>query len=77
MLRMTTALAAAAATVAITAAGAHAAAPRTAARVPADQPPYAYKDCVSAAKQKGESPSYAKWHCDELVKKGWVKKPHS
>ncbi|MFI0740327.1 hypothetical protein ACH4PU_19900 [Streptomyces sp. NPDC021100] len=43
--------------------------------VPADQPPFPYADCISAAKKKGETASYAKWHCDELVKKGWVKPP--
>ncbi|KAB7839570.1 hypothetical protein J7W19_31730 [Streptomyces mobaraensis NBRC 13819 = DSM 40847] len=43
--------------------------------VPADQPPFPYADCISAARKKGESASYAKWHCDELVKKGWVKPP--
>ncbi|MFF4185383.1 hypothetical protein ACFYZ9_19490 [Streptomyces sp. NPDC001691] len=38
-------------------------------------PPYAYQDCLKATKQKGESPSHSKWHCDQLVKKGWVKPP--
>ncbi|WP_171171529.1 hypothetical protein [Streptomyces sp. I05A-00742] len=48
---------------------------RPARAVPADQPPYPYADCLGAAKKHGESASYAKWHCDELVKKGWVKPP--
>ncbi|MBZ4323927.1 hypothetical protein [Streptomyces huiliensis] len=43
--------------------------------VPADQPPFPYADCISAAKKNGESAAHAKWHCDELVKKGWVKPP--
>ncbi|MGK5638868.1 hypothetical protein ACSNOK_11230 [Streptomyces sp. URMC 126] len=43
--------------------------------VRADQPPFPYTDCINAAKKHGESASYAKWHCDELVKKGWVKPP--
>ncbi|GHF67557.1 hypothetical protein GCM10010218_56300 [Streptomyces mashuensis] len=45
-------------------------------RVPADnQPPWPYADCLKAAKQHKESPKYARWHCDELVKKGWIKPP--
>ncbi|KUL46019.1 hypothetical protein ADL22_10895 [Streptomyces sp. NRRL F-4489] len=42
----------------------------------ADKPPFPYADCIHAAvKQKGESPKYARWHCNLLVQKGWVKKP--
>ncbi|MEU5418959.1 hypothetical protein [Streptomyces sp. NPDC020667] len=41
----------------------------------ADQPPFPYADCINAAKQNKESAAHAKWHCDELVKKGWIKKP--
>ncbi|GAA2725290.1 MULTISPECIES: hypothetical protein [Streptomyces] len=71
--RLVTVLAAAAMGTAV-AAGPAAAAP---VRVPTgmDQPPWPYKDCLAAAKQHKESPAYAKWHCDELVKKGWIKKP--
>ncbi|GAA0587031.1 hypothetical protein [Streptomyces crystallinus] len=37
-------------------------------------PPFAYADCIDAAvKQKHETPSHAKWHCDLLVQKGWVR----
>ncbi|MFJ9041783.1 hypothetical protein ACIRF8_35095 [Streptomyces sp. NPDC102406] len=42
---------------------------------PVQGPPFPYQDCLKATKQKGESPSYGKWHCDQLVKKGWVKPP--
>lgn len=45
----------------------------SAAPVSKDGPPFPYKDCLAATKAKGESPSYGKWHCDQLVKKGWVK----
>ncbi|WKK23766.1 hypothetical protein QZH56_34600 [Streptomyces olivoreticuli] len=38
-------------------------------------PPFPYADCIKAAKDNKESPSYAKWHCDQLVQKGWVKRP--
>ncbi|MEV4437289.1 hypothetical protein [Streptomyces sp. NPDC049555] len=39
-------------------------------------PPYPYKECVdTAVKQKKESPRYAKWHCDQLVKRGYIKPP--
>ncbi|AYG82342.1 hypothetical protein DWB77_04514 [Streptomyces hundungensis] len=47
----------------------------SAAPVSKPAPPYSYKDCMKATKQKGESASYSKWHCDQLVKKGWVKPP--
>ncbi|KNB50591.1 hypothetical protein AC230_21905 [Streptomyces caatingaensis] len=40
-----------------------------------DQPPYPYADCLAAAKKNHETPAHAKWHCDELVKKGWIKPP--
>ncbi|MCA6091204.1 hypothetical protein LE181_03345 [Streptomyces sp. SCA3-4] len=50
--------------------------PRPQTNVRADQPPFPYADCIAAAKKKGESPGYAKWHCDELVKKGWIKPPN-
>ncbi|MWA08377.1 hypothetical protein [Streptomyces sp. BA2] len=39
-------------------------------------PPYPYADCLAATKQKGESPSYGRWHCDQLVKKGYVLPPN-
>ncbi|BCM71671.1 hypothetical protein ACWDUC_13810 [Streptomyces tricolor] len=42
-----------------------------------EQPPYPYASCLAAAKQHGESPSYAVWHCDQLVQKGWVLPPRS
>ncbi|MFG2723051.1 hypothetical protein ACGFW5_32835 [Streptomyces sp. NPDC048416] len=45
----------------------------SAAPVSKPAPPYSYASCLAATKQKGESPSYGKWHCDQLVKKGWVK----
>ncbi|RLU81785.1 hypothetical protein CTZ27_31770 [Streptomyces griseocarneus] len=48
---------------------------RTAVLVPGGQPPFPYEDCLDAARQHKESPDHAKWHCDELVKKGWVKPP--
>ncbi|MEU2064893.1 hypothetical protein [Streptomyces sp. NPDC013455] len=41
------------------------------------QPPYTWASCLEAAKQHGESPSYAQWHCDQLVQKGWVLPPES
>lgn len=44
--------------------------------VPGEQPPWPYADCLDAAKQHKETPEYAKWHCDELVKKGWIKPPN-
>ncbi|MFH8793526.1 hypothetical protein [Streptomyces sp. NPDC017941] len=47
-----------------------------AASAPLDGPPYAYKDCLKATADKGESPAQGKWHCNELVKKGWVKPPN-
>lgn len=43
----------------------------------ASGPPYSYAECIAAAKKKGESARHAKWHCDQLVKKGWVKPPRS
>ncbi|UQI45488.1 hypothetical protein M1P56_14575 [Streptomyces sp. HU2014] len=42
-----------------------------------DQPPFRYADCFRVAKKRGETPAHAKWHCDELVKKGWVKPPQA
>ncbi|MEU1023212.1 hypothetical protein ABZ366_14230 [Streptomyces sp. NPDC005904] len=39
-------------------------------------PPFPYADCLKATAQKGESRAYGKWHCDQLVKKGWVKPAH-
>ncbi|MGW8375626.1 hypothetical protein [Streptomyces sp. ODS28] len=36
-------------------------------------PPFPYQDCIKATQKKGESPSKGKAHCDQLVKKGWVK----
>lgn len=48
----------------------------TAQAAPAQGPPYPYADCIKATAQKGESPSYGKWHCDQLVKKGWIKPPN-
>jgi hypothetical protein len=39
-------------------------------------PPYRYADCLAATKAKGESPSYRRWHCDQLVKKGYVSPPN-
>ncbi|MFI7387344.1 hypothetical protein [Streptomyces sp. NPDC049813] len=47
----------------------------SAAPVTGDGPPFRYADCLKATKAKGESPSYGKWHCDQLVKKGWVSPP--
>ncbi|WP_406344043.1 hypothetical protein [Streptomyces sp. NBC_00648] len=38
-------------------------------------PPFPYTDCIKATAQHGESRAYGKWHCDQLVKKGWVKPP--
>ncbi|MFI9203242.1 hypothetical protein [Streptomyces sp. NPDC053048] len=80
---MSIALAAAAAAVCATVtstAAAQSAVPEHRAQVrvpgPGDQPPFRYADCVKlAVEQRHESPSYAKWHCDQLVKKGWVKPP--
>ncbi|WP_329404989.1 hypothetical protein [Streptomyces melanogenes] len=42
---------------------------------PDQGPPFPYADCIKATAQKGESKSYGKWHCDQLVRKGWVKPP--
>ncbi|MEU1820650.1 hypothetical protein ABZ543_36535 [Streptomyces roseifaciens] len=39
------------------------------------KPPFSYEDCLKAAKKHGESARYSKWHCDQLVKKGWVRHP--
>ncbi|GGL60947.1 hypothetical protein GCM10010129_00640 [Streptomyces fumigatiscleroticus] len=39
------------------------------------EPPYPYENCLAGAKQLGESPSHAKWHCDGLVRKGWFLPP--
>ncbi|MEU7135063.1 hypothetical protein [Streptomyces sp. NPDC046261] len=83
MRRMNVVVAVALAVIAFSGTSASASAVRTApaahspAGLRADQPPFPYKDCLSAAKQHGESPAYAKWHCDELVKKGWVKRPQA
>ncbi len=42
----------------------------------ADKPPYRYADCVKTAeKQNHETSHHARWHCNILVQKGWVKKP--
>ncbi|WP_424889460.1 hypothetical protein [Streptomyces sp. XH2] len=41
----------------------------------ADKPPFPYADCIKATKKRGESKRYGKWHCDQLVKKGWVRPP--
>ncbi|MEV5510372.1 hypothetical protein [Streptomyces orinoci] len=77
MRRLTIALAAAVFAVGgLGASAASAASPRTP-RVGGDQPPFPYADCIKAAKNNGESAAHAKWHCDELVKKGWVKRPKS
>ncbi|MFI0912752.1 hypothetical protein [Streptomyces abikoensis] len=39
-------------------------------------PPWPYKDCMDTAiSQHKETPSHAKWHCDQLVQKGWIKPP--
>ncbi|MEV4928050.1 hypothetical protein [Streptomyces roseoverticillatus] len=43
--------------------------------MPADKPPFPYADCIKATKKRGESSRYGKWHCDQLVKKGWVRPP--
>ncbi|MGK5733687.1 hypothetical protein [Streptomyces sp. URMC 124] len=39
------------------------------------KPPFSYEDCIKATKKRGESARYGKWHCDQLVKKGWVRRP--
>lgn len=79
MRRMRIAVAAAAvaiATIGVPVAAAQAApAPHPMVRALGDQPPFPYRDCMDAAKKKGEKPGYAKWHCDQLVKKGWVRRP--
>ncbi|MET9518468.1 hypothetical protein [Streptomyces sp. NPDC002994] len=39
-------------------------------------PPFPYADCIQAAKEhQKETDAQAKWHCDLLVKKGWVSPP--
>lgn len=43
---------------------------------PADEPPFPYSECLKATAKHGESPSHGKWHCDQLVKKGWVTPPN-
>ncbi|MFF7023139.1 hypothetical protein ACFY97_19310 [Streptomyces klenkii] len=43
--------------------------------MPADKPPFPYADCIKATQKRGESKRYGKWHCDQLVKKGWVRPP--
>ncbi|MFD9485705.1 hypothetical protein ACFWBX_17315 [Streptomyces sp. NPDC059991] len=42
---------------------------------PVQGPPFPYADCIKATAQHGESRAYGKWHCDQLVKRGWVKPP--
>ncbi|MEV7198130.1 hypothetical protein AB0N81_41050 [Streptomyces sp. NPDC093510] len=42
---------------------------------PLQGPPFPYADCLKATADKGESPAQGKWHCDQLVRKGWVKPP--
>ncbi|WP_150181751.1 hypothetical protein [Streptomyces venezuelae] len=44
-----------------------------AASAPEQGPPFPYQDCLKATKDKGESPSQSRWHCDQLVEKGWVR----
>ncbi|MEV1025838.1 hypothetical protein [Streptomyces sp. NPDC050264] len=40
------------------------------------KPPYTYASCLQAVKeQRKETGSQARWHCDQLVKKGWVAPP--
>ncbi|MEU7039981.1 hypothetical protein AB0A77_02845 [Streptomyces varsoviensis] len=39
-------------------------------------PPFPYADCIKATAKKGESAAQGKWHCDQLVQKGWVKPPN-
>ncbi|MEU2788779.1 hypothetical protein [Streptomyces sp. NPDC007100] len=56
--------------------GASAVTAQAASAAPVQGPPFPYADCLAATKKKGESPSYRKWHCDQLVKKGWVKPPN-
>ncbi|MEV0281212.1 hypothetical protein AB0I22_33165 [Streptomyces sp. NPDC050610] len=70
MRRMSAALALA---IAVGGLGASAAAAQAAAP---QGPPFPYADCLKATAKKGESPAQAKWHCDQLVKKGWVKQPN-
>ncbi|MFD4628661.1 hypothetical protein ACFVYR_02000 [Streptomyces sp. NPDC058284] len=48
----------------------------SAAAVSKSGPPFPYADCLAATKKKGESPSHGRWHCDQLVKKGWVSPPN-
>ncbi|GGY12029.1 hypothetical protein [Streptomyces hiroshimensis] len=50
-------------------------APPSAVHAPAAKPPFSYEDCLKAAKKHGESARYSRWHCDQLVKKGWVRLP--
>ncbi|WP_382050996.1 hypothetical protein [Streptomyces aureoversilis] len=50
-------------------------APPSAAHAAPAKPPFSYEDCLKAAKKHGESARYGKWHCDQLVKKGWVRHP--
>ncbi|AZM56688.1 hypothetical protein DMA15_32315 [Streptomyces sp. WAC 01529] len=42
---------------------------------PVQGPPFPYADCLKATADKGESRAQGKWHCDQLVKKGWVTPP--
>ena len=43
----------------------------------ASEPPFPYSDCLDAPAKHGESPSHGKWHCNQLVKKGWVTPPNN
>ncbi|GAA0491059.1 hypothetical protein ACFQ2B_32985 [Streptomyces stramineus] len=52
------------------------AAPENRPQVRAEEPPFPYADCLRAAKQqRKETHAQATWHCDQLVKKGWVTPP--
>ncbi|WP_144440806.1 hypothetical protein [Streptomyces roseifaciens] len=50
-------------------------APPSAVHATSAKPPFSYEDCLKAAKKHGESARYSRWHCDQLVKKGWVRQP--
>ncbi|WP_158708981.1 hypothetical protein [Streptomyces sp. NRRL S-920] len=56
--------------------GLSAATAQAAPAAPVQGPPFPYADCLKATKAKGESPRYGRWHCNQLVKKGWVKPPN-
>ncbi|WP_373979813.1 hypothetical protein [Streptomyces sp. TLI_146] len=47
----------------------------TAQAAPVQGPPFPYADCIKATAQHGETKAHGKWHCDQLVQKGWVKPP--